>query len=278
MKRAVIICGLSAVVLFIAYQFILRDNRSRLKVEPGKIHSTALSEPVVPVQNTSIERKLLREAFVYFQADDVAATRNSINTLAKQFSAYVSSHKEESYNDNLEYQTVVRVPSGNLDEFTAKLEPLAKKMRSKNLSSHDVTDEYIDIYARLTTKRELEKRYREILRKATKVTEMLEVERQLETVRGEIESMEARIEHINNHVAYSTVTITYYQHVVTADGEPFGQEIANSLGTGWSRMLAFIVAMLSAWPLLIFGSLAVWLSVKAVRKWQLFQPQPVNKS
>ena len=160
--------------------------------------------------------------------DDITETKNSINSLIRQANAYVSSYKEDEYNEGPQYETVVRVPSSQLDDFIDKLEPLARKMKSKSLSSQDVTDEYVDISARITTKRELEKHYREILRKATKVSEMLEVEQQLEIVRGEIESMEARIEYINNHTDYSIVTITYYQHVISTDGESFSQKVAIS--------------------------------------------------
>jgi len=47
--------------------------------------------------------------------------------------------------------------------------------------------------------------------------------------------------------------------------------------TGWSGLLAFVVAMLSAWPLLIFGPVVLWIFIRLARKWQLFPQQPISK-
>ena len=292
MKRLVIIAGIVAGVCCVVYQFRFANSRSRLKVEASKMEALAppaiLAEPVglnetvreesKPLaQIGSTERKLMKVAAMDFQVNDATATKNSISALVKQFNAYVASHKEEDYRGGPQYETIVRVPSDKLDDFMTSLDPLAKKMRSKNLSSQDVTDEYIDISERLVTQRELERNYREILRKARKVSEMLEVEQQLAIVRGEIESIEARIEYINKHVSYSTLTITYYQLIIQEDDDSFGQKIAASLGTGWSGLLAFVVAILAAWPLLIVGPIVVWASVRMARKWQLLAPEPVSK-
>jgi hypothetical protein len=300
MKRRVIIVGIVAVVLFIFYQFLFGDRRSRLKVgtdkigyelsTPSAVESAAnggvsFNEAVYlpekdrsSAQSEVIERKLMKEGVIDFQVNDIVATRNSINSLIKQFNAYAASHKEDEYSGGPQYQTVVRIPSGKLEEFVSRLEPLAKKVRSKNLSSKDVTDEYIDLSARIATKRDLEKNYREILRKATKVSEMLEVERQLEEVRGAIESMEGRIEFINSHVTYSDLTITYFQLIIQDNEEAFGQKVANSLDNGWFNLLEFIVDVLYAWPWLIIGPVAIWLSIRWARKSALFAQRPITNS
>ncbi|MEI9921506.1 MAG: DUF4349 domain-containing protein [Bacteroidota bacterium] len=282
MKRRVIIIGIIAIVCFIAYQFFFADHRSRLRVETDPVNdlrelsvltqeahfneSVRSRSVLLPEKPRTIERKVIKEAFIEFESGDVTATKRSLEALIKQFDGYISSNREDNYSGGPQYQSVVRIPSDKLDDFISKIDPLAKKMKSKNVSTQDITEEYIDLTERVVTKRELEKNYREILRKATKVSEMLEVEEQLEEVRGEIESMEGRIQYINSRVSYSTLTITYYQLITVNDEESFGTRIANSLASGWLSLLDFIVNILFAWPLLIVAPIIIWASLRWVRK------------
>ena len=73
------------------------------------------------------------------------------------------------------------------------------------IDSQDVTEEYIDITARLKTKKELEARYLELLKKANKVEEIVSIEKEIGNLRSDIESIEGRLRYINNAVAYSTL-------------------------------------------------------------------------
>jgi hypothetical protein len=274
MKRRVVVGGIIAIVCFVLYQFLFADHHSRLKVEKPEetAYIEAISQrPPDPSESASTQlknslQKIIKQGSVEFEVQDIVAAKKMINDLVKQFSAYTSSEKEDVYRGGPQYQTVVRVPADKLNDFVAKLDPIAKKMSSKNMSSKDVTDEYIDLSARLVTKRELEENYLEILHKATKVSEMLEVERELEDVRGQIESMQGRIEYINNQVSYSSLSITYYQLIVPVEEVTFGSKVANSLASGWLSLLDFIVGILYAWPLLILAPIVIWLAVRLSRK------------
>ncbi|MEJ0033862.1 MAG: DUF4349 domain-containing protein [Bacteroidota bacterium] len=287
-RRVIVVAGIVAFVCFVLYQFIFADHRSRSKVDLSKTESvySLVEEAPEPLakeapelgmlaqtssfNESSVQRKLIKEGVVEFQVDDVAATSRSITTLIKQFNAYVASDREENYAGGPQHRTVVRIPSDKLEDFILKIEPLAKTMKSKRTSSNDVTDEYIDLTERVVTKRNLEKNYRAILLKATKVSEMLEVEGKLEEVRGDIESMQARVDYINSQVSYSTLTITYYQVITTTDtDEPtFTAKIANSLASGWLSILDFIVDLLYAWPLLIVLPLAAWFGIRLFKRFK----------
>jgi len=78
---------------------------------------------------------------------------------------------------------------------------------SYSSSGRDVTEEYIDLEARLRNLRRQEERLLEILDRAESVKDVLEVERELGRVRGEIERLEGRLRYLSNRVEFATITV-----------------------------------------------------------------------
>ncbi|MBC7641447.1 MAG: DUF4349 domain-containing protein [Flavobacterium sp.] len=93
---------------------------------------------------------------------------------------------------------VVRVPSQNFDIFLNEICSGIAYFDRKEISSKDVTEQYIDIDARLKAKKILEARYSELLKKANKVSEMIEIEPQLATIREEIDAKEGQLRYMKN--------------------------------------------------------------------------------
>ncbi|MEI9921504.1 MAG: DUF4349 domain-containing protein [Bacteroidota bacterium] len=225
----------------------------------GSIAKTSFT----PASQASIERKLIKTGTIVFEVTDVEKTKTSVAGLVKEFNGYISSDDQNNYAGSPRYSQVARIPADKLDDFIVNIEGLAKKVDSKNISTQDVTEEFIDVETRLTTKKELEARYRDILKQARSVKDILEVETQLSNVRGEIESMEGRLKYLTNQISFSTLTITYYQTVSGNFG--FGYRFFNSFGDGWSSLLDFIIALFSAWPFVVSAGVLVWLIIKRIR-------------
>lgn len=214
------------------------------------------------------ERKLIKTGSIDFEVSDIETTKKSINNLVKETGGYTSSEHEQHEYDGPRFEQVVRIPSGKLEDFVLKISGLAKKINSKDMSTSDVSEEFVDIEARLITKKDLEKNYREILRKAKTVKEMLEVERELEDVRGQIESMEGRLQYLKSQVAFSTLTLTYFQLVPVVEEETdFGDRVAASLGNGWFNVVEITLDVIAAWPGIIIGSIAALFMYLRVRGW-----------
>lgn len=202
------------------------------------------------------DRKLIKTGSIEFEVDDVDKTKTSVASLVKEANGYISSDDQNNYAGSPRFSQVARIPSDKLDDFIVKIEALAKNVDAKNISTQDVTEEFIDVETRLTTKKELEARYREILKQAKTVKDILEVETQLNNVRGEIESMEGRLKYLTNQTAFSTLTITYYQTVSGNYG--FGYRFFSSFGNGWDNLLDFIIGLLNAWPFVIMIGALIW--------------------
>ncbi len=103
----------------------------------------------------------------------------------------------------------VRIPSGRFDAFVGSLSGLMVNLDNKDIQVKDVTEEYVDIESRIKTKKEILARYTDLLKQAKTVAEMLEVERKIEKIQTELESMQGRLNVLKNQISYSTLTITF---------------------------------------------------------------------
>ena len=212
---------------------------------------------LAPPPNEVVDRKLIRNGTLEFQTDEVKKTKTEIEKICKELNAYISSESENNLGERLQYNQVIRVPANQFDTLLARLEPLALKIENKNISTEDVTEQFIDVEARLKTKKELEARYREILKLAKTVEEIVSIESQIANVRSEIESMEGRLNFLKSQVAFSTLHVSYYETIGTDFG--FASKLVQSLKGGWDNLLAFIIFLVNLWPFVLgLAALTFW--------------------
>lgn len=161
---------------------------------------------------------------------------------------------------------VARVPAASLEAFIESVSDLGTVQRQDEDES-DVTQEHIDLSARLENLKAQEQRLRDFFDQAEKVEEMLAIEEQLGRVRGEIESLSAQIAYLERQTAMATVTIelTGVPPIVSPSGSDWGfmraitQGVRGFVGT----INAMIVVAMSALPLLVVIAI-VWLAVRAI--------------
>jgi len=193
-----------------------------------------------------VERKLIRNARIGFQSDDLAKTSERLINYGQ-----------------LRHNLTIRIPATNFDAFLKGVGEGVNEFDYKNISTDDVTSEYLDIEARIKTKKELEIRYLEILKKANSVKDILEIEKELNYVREEIESIQGRLKYLKNQVGHSTFHIEYYKEV-PYEGDSFAEKIGNGFGNGWDNLLMFFVGIINLWPFVILIIVGVW----SFRKWK----------
>ncbi len=209
---------------------------------------------------SSTERKLIKNGDLSFETADIKKTKAAIDAISKELNAYVSSENQNNYDSELRYNQTIRVAADKFDLLIQKIEAEAGEVKSKNINTQDVTEEFIDVEARLKTKKELEARYREILKQAKTVEDILSIESQIGSVRSEIESMEGRLKYLTSQVSYSTLNLSYYERIGTDFG--FGSKFGKALGSGWEIFLIFLIALINIWPFFILIALAIWLTMR----------------
>ena len=108
--------------------------------------------------------------------------------------------------ERLHIQMRLRLPAPVLEAVVAAIGGLGKVVEN-SLTGRDVTEEYYDLEARLKNKKRQEERYVEILQVAKTVEEVLKVERELERIRGDIESMEGRFRYLQDQTELATLNL-----------------------------------------------------------------------
>lgn len=213
------------------------------------------------------EQKIIRNANLRFQVSDYRQSINAIRKVLESHGAFLVSSNEMRVDNSLENNLVIRVPAKNLDALVEKLAAQSIYLDYKNITSEDVTTEFVDISARLKAKRAVEDRYLDLLKQAKNVKEIIEVETQLRQLREEIESTQARINYINRQVAYSTINLQIYESSARQSGDQnFLIRIQNALRDGWELLLSFVVGLLYIWPFLLITILVAFGLKKFLKK------------
>jgi len=156
------------------------------------------------------ERFVVRTASVSIEVEDIDRESSSIINSVKEIDGYV----ENTYRRNEKNISItVRIPEPRLDSFIDGL-PKYGDITSKSLSAKDVTEEMVDVEAKLKNLVALRNRYRELLARADKVSDVLDVERELSRVQTEIDAIEGRRAKLMGQINYSKVDIYVEQKTI----------------------------------------------------------------
>ena len=201
------------------------------------------------------ERKIIKEGDIAFETNSTGETTKLINNIVKQLNGYISADNIFHFDNRIEHKITVRVPTSKFDQLVEKISNSAKNIDSKSIKAQDVTEEYIDVEARIKSKKDLETRYKEILKQANKVEDILRIENEIGKLRTEIESYEGRLRFLSNRVALSTLNITYYERIDS--NYAFAGQFREAAVGGWNNLLIFLVAITHLWPFIIAGGLLI---------------------
>lgn len=213
----------------------------------------AASLKSIPKEEVSIETKIIKSGNLRFQTDDLEQTYSQIQSAVKKYKALIKNDSQENNDYQFSRAINIRIPNQHFDKFIADISKGVKYFDIKDISSQDVTEEYIDVASRIKTKKVLEQRYLELLKKANKVSEMLEIEGQLSEIREEIEAKEGRLRYLQNKVSMSTLDITFYKPI--AQGQKatvsYGGRIGNAIISGFNSISNFFIVLLGIWPVIV---------------------------
>ena len=182
----------------------------------------------------------------------------------------------------------VRVPVAHFEAFASAVARLGE-VRRNHVGSQDVTEEYVDLEARIRNKREEEKRLLKHLADSTgKLEDILAVEKELSRVRGEAEQMEGRLRFLADRADLSTVTIEasewkdYKPPVPATFQTRVGRTFFLSVETlfEFGKALALFLVALAPWlPLIIIGLFVLrWLIRRAGGRSRPVTLTPVNRT
>jgi hypothetical protein len=214
------------------------------------------------VRTASLEVEVKRDGF--------AAAFSQVPTIAAANGGFVasSSSSAQGAGDRAAAGTIeVRVPSDRFDETRRQLLALGE-VRSEQLRGQDVGGQLTDLDARLRNLRSQEEAIRLLMTKTGTIGETIEVQRQLSTVREQIEQLAGEQARLEDAVAFSTLTLAIVEPggaLQPDDGSPLGDAVARAVDGAERVLTAVIVTVGYLLPLAVLA-LVAWLGVELVRR------------
>jgi hypothetical protein len=210
----------------------------------GDLGSLAASQPDI---------YLIKNATVTIECDDARTAATTLVNSLQSSGAYISNLNE--FVDALGRRTVtmqVRVPADKFDQSMTSLETLGRIL-SKQVTTEDVTEEYVDTDSRTRNLKKTEERLIDHLDRAAQLEDILRVENELTRVREQIERMDGRLRFLKNRISFSTITVTIQEK---ARAEPLMPTQSFSTGKEFSEAFRSLVGFLQG-----LWSRAIWLIV-----------------
>lgn len=161
----------------------------------------------------AMNRKIIRNADLAIEVSTPLEAQQKVSSIAETLGGFVvtSESKLRSSADgakqDVEVSLVVRVPSQQFKPAVEQILGLGSRIIQNKATGEDVTEEFIDLEARVKTQKALEEQFLEIMKRANKVEDALEVQRQIAEVRTEIEKLEGRKRFLENRASLSTITV-----------------------------------------------------------------------
>jgi TolA-binding protein len=229
------------------------------------------SAPLAQVE----QRLIVRVGSLELQVTDVPDAYRKTRELALRLGGYVGDSEFATDKDDRPTATVVlRIPADRYDEALDALRPLATKVVDERSQESDVTSQVVDLNARIVNLRATESALQKLMDRATKVSEVLEVQAQLTGVREQIEQLTAQKQLLEKQAALSTLTVileTAAQPVadVAKSWDP-GSDVEKAVATlvdlaqGAGRALIWLVIVFL--PVVLVGGILAALALFVARR------------
>ena len=220
------------------------------------------------------KRYVILHARLTLEIEEMEAVARTIQGRVKNLGGYLVSLEYYDLRDERRVgELAVRVPGDKFDYFLESLEELGE-VKNPHVYTDDVTMHYIDLEARLKNLAAQEEKMRELLEKAKTVEEILQVERELGRIRGDLEAMTAEFKHLQEHVRYSSLEIRLEEKdpritEVSGGFDSFGQRIGHLLSLNTNRLLkgfsTFLILAVGSLPILVPLVILAYLGWKLVQ-------------
>ena len=205
------------------------------------------------------DKKVIRTANLRMQVKSFEQASQDIRSLAQRFEAEVSNEEVRQYGDVLENNMHLRVKPERFDSLLNSLEALAIYIDFRSINAEDVSRQYIDLETRLASKRAVVERYRELLRQAKNVQEVLSVEENLRKVVEEIESVEGQLRYLSRQVEMSSIQLAFYEKTRQPLAQrSFWSQVSEGFSRGWHLLKDLAIGLISAWPVVLLLAAGLW--------------------
>jgi predicted nucleic acid-binding Zn-ribbon protein len=214
---------------------------------------------------------IVRTASLALLTRDFDKTRNALEDVVRRHQGYSAQLTVGSESGSAhKLSATFRVPADQLDAAIAEIKQLAH-VEQESMGGEEVTEQYVDLNARLSNARRTEQTLLDVLEKRTgRLSEVLEVEQELARVREEIERMEAELKNLQNRVSFSTLQVELREEykaeleITPSLGRRLWNAVVEGYQTAADSLVGVVMFLLNVGPFLLLWALILFLPARYV--------------
>lgn len=196
--------------------------------------------------------KVQKNGSINLLVEGIDKAINDLKAVNGMYGGVITNIYDSGRGNDRSVSITVKVPVDKFETYYEELRKIEGEVTYANVSTLDVTEEYIDITSRLSNLKSTEVQLVKILEKAESVTDILAVQRELNTVRGEIESYEQRKRYFDTQTDYSYITVSFSL-------DKTGLNVAQDEWKPWGEVKAAVKSLIEV--LKAFVNMIIWIVI-----------------
>jgi len=220
----------------------------------------------------AFDRKVIRNANLTVEVASATDSQRKIVSIAESHQGFVVTSEttqrtaEDRTKPEITVNLVVRVPATQFNQVMEEIRSVGARVMQEKVTGQDVTEEFMDLDARIKNQKALEQQFIEIMKRAGKVDDALSVQRELAEVRTEIEKLEGRRRFLDNQSSLSTINVTLQPPTQIVNATGFWYSVRSAFSDGVNvatEIILFLIrAVIALLPILLLVVLPLALLVK----------------
>lgn len=215
------------------------------------------------------QRKVVKNGSLSLIVKSAEDAATKIQSVAERMGGFVGDSNIYEVSSGIKSGSVtIRVPAQKFEEAMAEVKKLAVKVERETVNARDVTEQYVDLEARLKNFRAEEEQYLGILKRASDINDILQVTQRLHSVRSQIEQIQGQLQYLSRQIDMSSITVSLTSE---ADIEVFGirwrplfvaKQALRSMFSGITGYMDIMIRLVIFIPVLL-----LWLATIGVGVW-----------
>ena len=251
---------------------VAADQRSQAKTDVPTEPVSLKDSEAANIASQALERKIIRNAALTVEVTSPGDAQHKIVSIAESHQGFVVTSEatqrasEDRTKPEMTVTLSVRVPAAQFNQVMDEIRAVGARVITEKVTGQDVTEEFMDLEARIKNQKALELQFLEIMKRAGKVDDALSVQRQLAEVRTEIEKLEGRRRFLENQSSLSTINVTLQPPTQIVNATGFWYSVRSAFSDGFDVaadiVLFLIRAIVALLPIMVLIVLPLALLIK----------------
>jgi hypothetical protein len=221
--------------------------------------------PAMPAETDQPRRMLIYKANLTMEVKSYADAYTEIQNLIHLSGGYIVQFTEQTTGSERSGTFTIKVPAGDFNGFLERIEDIPSVSLNRSMNAQDVSEEYVDLEARLKAKQLVESRYMKYMEQASRAEDLIRYTNELAAIQEDIERFKGRMRYLEQNVSFSTVELRVYERVEAsilnagqnAGGlaERMGAALQGSLHVLVTMAEGVMIVVAAAIPVIVVGSL-----------------------